>query len=188
MLHMLDSSWPVRIFAIIETMKLLFNTRLYSALQKLSSLSIVVIFELLFQVPAKISCDFPQFIPRFDKSSLKRGTLLVRRHEWTIMKLAKSSSGPNMAHCRFKRARTEFLSIKYVCQSDIFGNQMLSMWKLLSTLHSDVDQILGVPMLLLSNMYIFTPVYCHHLHCTKCSKIKGDTFHNILAFFFFWQN
>jgi len=81
MLHMLDSSWPVRMFAIIETMKLLFNTRLYSALQKLSSLSIVVIFELLFQVPAKISCDFPQFIPRFDKSSLKRGTLLTAGEE-----------------------------------------------------------------------------------------------------------
>lgn len=44
MLHMLDSSWPLSIFASIETMKLLFNTRLYSDLQKLSSLSIVVNF------------------------------------------------------------------------------------------------------------------------------------------------
>jgi len=165
MLHMLDSSWPLIMIVIIETMTVLFNTRLYSDFKQNWALFLLLsIFELLFQVPAKISCDFTQFIPRFDKSSLKRGTLLVRRHEWTIMKLAKSSSGPNMAHCRFKRARTEFLSIKYVCQSDIFGNQMLSMWKLLSTLHSDVDQILDVPMLLLSNMYIFTPVYCHHLH------------------------
>ena len=87
-----------------------------------------------------------------------------------------------MAHCRFKRARTEFLSIKYVCQSDIFGNQMLSMWKLLSTLHSEVDQILGVP-------WCCCPICIFlHLHCKKCSKIKRDTLQNVVVFFFFWQN
>ena len=59
---------------------------------------------------------------------------------------------------------------------------MLSMWKLLSTLHSEVDQILGVP-------WCCCPICIFlHLHCKKCSKIKRDTLQNVVVFFFFWQN
>ena len=72
--------------------------------------TLLVKCQLLFLIRVKISCDSTPFM--FEKSSL----ILARIHGWTI----KWSSVPNMSHCRFKRARTEFVSIKYFPQSNVF--------------------------------------------------------------------
>ena len=73
--------------------------------------TLLVKCQLLFLIRVKISCDSTPFM--FENSSL----ILARIHGWTI----KWSSVPNMSHCRFKRARTEFVSIKYFPQSNVFS-------------------------------------------------------------------
>ena len=81
------------------------------------------------------SCDFRPFIPRFDKSSLKRG--LCRRRGMN----GQSWNSQNHQVARQICPTTALLQVqesmnrivKQFYQSNIFVNQMLSMWKLLST-------------------------------------------------------
>jgi len=54
-----------------------------------------------------------------------------------------------------------FSSIKYFCQSNAFNVKIafnFTFWR---------GSNIGCPNAVHANIYIF---YCHHLHCTKCSK------------------
>lgn len=119
--------------------------------------------------PSSSSCDFPQFIPRFDKSSLKRG--LCRRGGMN----GQSWNWPNR---QVQVQESTNRIVKHFQQSNIFVNQMLSMWKLLSASDSDTDQILGDVPILCKYVYFYTcllsppPLY-------KMLKNKRDTLHNI---------
>ena len=94
--------------------------------------------------------DCTQFIPHFDKSSLKRGLCCqpggVNGQSWNC---------PNHQVAQIWHTAGSRKHELNFHQSNIFVNQMLSMRKLLSTSHSDIDQILGVPMQICIFLHLF---------------------------------